>query len=49
MIIEIATPDQKAFAVHLVAYHDFGMRGLADGNQFEQMTGMLGQTMFAIE
>ena len=47
MLIEVVRPDQKAFAERLVTYHNYGQRGLADGDEQEQMTGMLGQTVFA--
>lgn len=31
----------------MIAYYNFGQRGLADGNETEQLTGMIGQTVMA--
>lgn len=47
MFIETVSPDQWAYASRLIAYFDFGQRGIGDGNETEQLTGMIGQTVFA--
>lgn len=47
MFIERVTEDQWAYASRLIAYNNFGQRGLADGNETEQLTGMIGQTVMA--
>lgn len=41
------TGEQKRFAQALVKKHNFGNRGIADGNAEEQYVGILGQTVFA--
>ncbi len=47
MFIERVSNDQWAYASRLIAYYDFGQRGRGDGNQMEQLTGMIGQTVMA--
>lgn len=47
MFIETVTADQWVYASSLIAYYNFGQRGLGDGNEIEQLTGMLGQTVMA--
>ena len=47
MFIETVTAEQWAYASRLIAYYDFGQRGLGDGNEVEQLTGMIGQTVMA--
>lgn len=39
--------DQMKYASSLVQQYNFGMRGYGDGNKREQLTGMIGQTVFA--
>ena len=41
------TEEQKAYASDMVARYNFGRRGYGDGNQKEQLTGIIGQTVLA--
>ena len=41
------TTEQFNFAQDMVTRYNFGMRGYGDGNQKEQLTGIIGQTVFA--
>ena len=47
MFIEKVTSDQWAYASRLIAFYNFGQRGKGDGNEMEQLTGMIGQTVMA--
>lgn len=39
--------EQMRFAQDMVNKYNFGMRGYGDGNHSEQLTGIIGQTVFA--
>ena len=41
------TDEQYLYATHMVEQYNFGQRGYGDGNQREQKTGIIGQTVFA--
>ncbi len=41
------TAEQLNFAQDMVNRYNFGMRGYGDGNKKEQLTGIIGQTVFA--
>ena len=41
------TQEQLNYARDLVNNYNFGMRGYGDGNKDEQLTGLIGQTVFA--
>ncbi len=41
------TEEQLKFAADMVDRFNFGQRGYGDGNRNEQLTGILGQTVFA--
>ena len=41
------TQEQLNYARDLVDNYNFGMRGYGDGNKDEQLTGLIGQTVFA--
>ncbi|MGN0649178.1 MAG: hypothetical protein ACI4KM_01980 [Oscillospiraceae bacterium] len=41
------TDEQISFAQDMVNRYNFGMRGYGDGNRKEQLTGIIGQTVFA--
>ena len=41
------TEEQRRYAEDMVSRFNFGQRGRGDGNQREQFTGVLGQTVFA--
>lgn len=41
------TNEQYNFAKDLVSNYNFGQRGYGDGNRREQLTGLIGQTVFA--
>ncbi|MBR1384255.1 MAG: hypothetical protein IJ555_10690 [Ruminococcus sp.] len=43
----IVTEEQISYAKELVAGNNFGNRGIGDGSPEEQLTGMIGQTVFA--
>jgi len=39
--------EQLDYAKKLVEKYNFGQRGYADGNKRQQLTGIIGQTVFA--
>ena len=41
------TAEQIAYATDVVNGHNFGQRGRGDGNRQEQLTGIIGQTVFS--
>lgn len=41
------TEEQLRYAADMVERFNFGQRGRGDGNKKEQLTGILGQTVFA--
>lgn len=47
MFIRTVTDEQYEYASRMVAYYNFGRRGRGDGNEAEQLTGIIGQTVLA--
>lgn len=47
LFIEQVKQNQLAYASRLIDCYDFGQRGVGDGNESEQLTGMIGQTVMA--
>ena len=43
----LVTDEQKYYAEEMVSRYNFGMRGYGDGNQKEQLTGIIGQTVLS--